>query len=204
MIPIALSTAHLEEGPRFANRNESIPAAGGNTGRAGKEILADGTVRMKRVVVLLDTPNLSRSTCNQYGPRARVDFRRLIALAMKQGILVRAIALVNPGAPLGLLTLLKSAGFEPRRANAIDCDDAVVAWTVRLWNYADQVFLGSGDGAFTSVAGLLKEVGIRVSVCAVKSACNPALLRVCHSFVELPVFAPEPPLAGLKDPPRAA
>jgi len=141
---------------------------------------------MMKVVVLVDTPNISKSVLGEHPEGTLPDYRALRQLGNKYGAVIRACALVNDGVNPYFAAKLTRRGFEVKFSHAFDCDDALIAWAVRLRRQADCMILCSGDKHYIPLVQLLITTGMRVVVCAVEGACNGTLRRIAGSYEEMP------------------
>lgn len=142
---------------------------------------------MARVLVLVDTPNISRSVLRKYGDRCRADYGRLYQMAISLGRISRACALVNDGVSPRFIETLQRVGFEPRQSHAFDCDDALVAHAVRFHRSADIFILCSGDKHYGRLVEILSAVGVKVIICAVEGSCSGRLKSLSSDYLEMPV-----------------
>jgi uncharacterized LabA/DUF88 family protein len=141
-----------------------------------------------RIAILVDTPNITRAVHQLHGKESQADYRKLLQVAARLGTVVCAKALINDGLPLHQVTKLQSTGLGIVRSHSFDCDDTVVAWAVRLHEQADCFLLCSGDKHFSSLVTLLRQIGRKVVVCAVRTACSRKLRSLSSEYVEMPVL----------------
>src|SRR5205807_8360396 len=137
---------------------------------------------MVKVAVIVDTPNIGKSIENIHSGTARPDYRALRRLANQYGSLTRACALVNDGVSRYFVTKLTRQGFEVKFSHAFDCDDAVIAWAVRLRQEADCLILCSGDKHYIPLALLLIATGMKIVICAVDNTCNRTLRQTADPY----------------------
>ena len=142
---------------------------------------------MAKVLVLIDTPNISRSVFRKYGECYRADYRKLYQLAASIGRVSHACALVNDGVSPLFSETLRRIGFEPRPSHAFDCDDALIAHAVRFHRAIDTLLLCSGDKHYSRLVEILKAVGVKVIVCAVDGSCSRRLKSLGNDYIEIPV-----------------
>jgi NYN domain len=142
---------------------------------------------MVKVAVLVDTPNIGKSVQNKYTGYAWPDYKQLRQLVGKYGLLTKACALVNDGVNRRFISKLASEGFEVRLSHAFDCDDALVAWAVRLRQHADCIVLCSGDKHYIPLVQLLIATGMKIVICAVEGCCNGTLRRIAGAYEEMPI-----------------
>jgi hypothetical protein len=139
------------------------------------------------VVMLLDSPNISKSVSKVYGQQARPDFKQLHKAATEFGPITKACALVNDGVSLYLKDKLIRSGFEVYLSHADDCDDALFAWAVRLHTECTTVVFCSGDGGFHPLVTLFQRLHVRVVVWAVTETCSRRLRAAADVYQEMPV-----------------
>jgi uncharacterized LabA/DUF88 family protein len=139
------------------------------------------------ILMLVDTPNITKSVTTTYGPRVRPDYKRMYNDASEVGPIKAACALVNDGVSPVFKDNLTRIGFDVKFSHAMDCDDALFAWAVRLHSQANTVILCSGDGGFTPLVTLLKSLGIAVIVRAVRGACSQKLKNAASLYSEVPL-----------------
>lgn len=142
---------------------------------------------MRRSILLLDSPNLTKSVREFYGNEARPDYESLIRIAKGFGSLVRAEALVNDGVPKRFVTNFEQAGYRVVFSHAKDCDDRMVARTVAAHGAADTIIVGTGDHMIAKVLTLLKATGHQLVVAAVPQSISGDLLQIADAFIEIPV-----------------
>lgn len=142
---------------------------------------------MQRSLLLLDSPNQTKSVREFYGAGARPDYRGLRGLAADFGSLVRAEALINNGLPKYFAEQFESAGYSLVYSNARDCDDRMVARAIAAQGAADTIILSTGDHMIVNAARLLKLAGHKIVVAAVPQAVSNALIDVADAFVEMPI-----------------
>lgn len=145
-----------------------------------------GTER-PRVAIVIDSPNHMYSVQSAHGQDAEPDWYGVLRDAEDAATIVAAIAVVNHGANPALWNQFEDAGYTVRSSNAPDCDELVIAEIVRNCQTADVVVIGGGDGKYTHVAVLLRQIGRKVVVLAVRGSVHAALLATADQFVDLPV-----------------
>lgn len=105
------------------------------------------------------------------------------------GTVTAAIAVVNNGARPDLWNRLADSGYTVVRCtDAPDCDELVIAEIVRTCHPADVVVIGGGDHKYKDVAIVLRQIGKRVIVAAVRGSVSRDLLAASDQFVEMPVI----------------
>lgn len=144
--------------------------------------------QMERVALIVDTPNIAKSLIRHHGPKTRPDYASLIRIAKSWGRVVAAVALVNDGVSPALSNALSAIGFQVKFSHAFDCDDAVVAWTVRLHHCADRIVICSGDHGYLPLVHLLQTIRRKVVVCAVDKSCNRRLRHISDQYLEVPSY----------------
>jgi hypothetical protein len=140
-----------------------------------------------RVVVLVDTPNITKSAFRQSNGVARADYRRILQYARSIGVVCSAVALVNDGVNPRFSVALQKMGYDVRPSHAFDCDDAVIAWGVRLHTWADCFIICSGDKGYYPLVRLLQSIGAKVIICAAENSCNRRLREASNTFVGVPI-----------------
>ena len=140
-----------------------------------------------RVTIVIDSPNHMYCVQNAHGPDAEPDWNGVLREVEAVATVVAAIAVVNRGANPALWNQFEDAGYAVRSSDAPDCDEFVIAEIVRNCHTADIVVIGGGDGKYTHVAILLRQVGKRVVVLAVRGSVHADLLATADQFVDLPV-----------------
>lgn len=151
--------------------------------------------RRKRVIILVDTPNIFRSTQRTYGLGTRPDYRQLIRRGEALGRVRQAIAFVNGGVHPGFAEAMERLGFTLSRSEARDVDDHLTARAVALHQGAERVLLCSGDGDFLPLVALLQGHGKEVVVCAVEKNCSRRLRRQADHFFHMPTLDAPPAIA---------
>ncbi|HEV2523424.1 MAG TPA: NYN domain-containing protein [Candidatus Acidoferrales bacterium] len=149
--------------------------------------LEEATVK-PRVAIVIDSPNHMRRAQAAHGPDVEPDWYGLLREAEAAGVVTAAVAVVNHGASSGLRNRFEDAGYTVRASNAPDCDELVIAQIVRTCHKADVVVIGGGDGKYTDIAILLRQIGKRVLVLAVKGPVHASLLSAADQFVDLRVI----------------
>ena len=141
-----------------------------------------------RVVVIVDTPNVAKSVTEKHGSACRPNYRRILQHASSRGIVTAAVALVNDGVNPEFSKALIGMGFQVKLSHAFDCDDAVVAWAVRLHSLADCFLICSGDKGYRHLIQLLKAVRLRIMLSAVTGCCNRKLRELSDEYFEVPWY----------------
>ena len=141
-----------------------------------------------RIAILVDTPNITRSISSRHGEASRADYKEVLQLASRLGKVVCAKALVNDGLPHRHVIKLQSAGLSVVKSHSFDCDEALIAWAIRVYRQVDCFLLCSGDKHFRSLVRLLQEVGRKVVVCSVEGSCNSELKILSNEYLEMPIM----------------
>lgn len=142
----------------------------------------------RRVVVIVDTPNVAKSVIEKHGSAFRPNYRRILRHANSRGIVTAAVALVNDGVNPSFIKALRAMGFQVELSHAFDCDDAVVAWAVRLHTLADCLLICSGDHGYCHLVQLLRAVRVRIVLSAVAGCCNRKLRELSDEYFEVPWY----------------
>ncbi len=151
----------------------------------------------QRLVVLVDVQNLYYSAKNLYN--AKVNYKKLLELAVKERILIRAIAYVIKSdtveGEVSFFDAVNTAGFEVKEkdlqvfaggAKKGDWDTGIAMDAIRLGNKVDSIVLISGDGDFVPVVNYLQQsLGCLVEVIAFKKATNSTLEEIADDFIDL-------------------
>lgn len=191
---------HVEEfATRRAGLLQSAPSVGICQGRLDSSVrptairsnstfpTPQGLQADGRTIVVVDTPNIFRSTQKVYGEGCLPDYSELLSIAQVHGSLISAFALVNDGYPKHLTMALERTGYTVLQSEGRDCDYRFVEQTVAVYKRADVFMLCSGDHRFSTVTCLLRDVGKRVIVCALKTSCSRHLIANADEFVPFPV-----------------
>lgn len=144
--------------------------------------------RRPRIVVVVDTPNVTKSVIDKHGSAFRPSYRSILRHAKSLGLVTAAVALVNDGVNPGFTNELRAIGYQVELSHAFDCDDAVVAWAVRLHPMADCFLICSGDHGYCDLVRLLKAVHLRVVLSAVAGCCNRQLRELSDEYIEVPRY----------------
>src|SRR5687767_2015687 len=142
----------------------------------------------QRIAVLVDVQNLYYSAKNLYG--AKINFKGLLKLAVRDRVLTRAIAYVINADPNAedneFFDAVNNAGFETKEkplqtffggAKKGDWDVGIAMDAVRLGHKVDSIVLVSGDGDFKPVVNFLQQsLGCLVEVIAFRKTANNELI----------------------------
>lgn len=138
--------------------------------------------------IVLDSVNETRSAKELYGSDAEPDWHGFLREASAAANVIAAVAVVNNGVTPDLWNRFLDSGYSVKRCtNAPDCDELVIAEVVRTCYAADIVVIGGGDWKYTNIAIVLRQMGKRVIVAAVRGSVSHDLLAVSHQFVDFPV-----------------
>ena len=151
----------------------------------------------QRVAVLVDVQNMYYSAKNLY--KARMSFKTLLDLVVKDRLLVRAISYVIH-ADIGdkessFFDALNSAGFEVKEkelqifydgAKKGDWDLGIAMDAIRLGQKVDSIVLVTGDGDFKPVVNYLQQaLGCLVEIVAFKRTANHELIEMADDFINI-------------------
>lgn len=150
----------------------------------------------QRVAVLVDVQNLYYSAKNLY--KARVNYKNLLKLIVKDRLLVRAIAYViraEESRESDFFEALNSAGFEVKEkdlqvfiggAKKGDWDLGIAMDAIRLGQKVDSIILVSGDGDFQPAVNYLQQSsGCLVEVVAFRKTSNNELIKMADDFINI-------------------
>lgn len=150
----------------------------------------------QRVVVLVDVQNMYYSARNLF--KARLNFSKLLSLAVQDRLLVRAIAYViktEDQKSAEFFEAVHSAGFEVKEKELQvffdghlkgDWDLGIAMDAIRLGQKVDSVVLVSGDGDFKPLVNYLQQsLGCLVEVVAFKKTANKGLIEMADDFIDI-------------------
>ncbi|MBI2565186.1 NYN domain-containing protein [Candidatus Woesearchaeota archaeon] len=150
----------------------------------------------QRVGVFVDVQNLYYSARFRYD--ARVNFKSILSDAVKNRVLIRAIAYVIRTEEVKkeiFFEALSNIGFEIKAkdlqifyggAKKGDWDVGIAMDTIELAPKLDTVVLISGDGDFVPLVEHLKRaMGCRVEVMAFGKSSSSKLIEAADSFTDL-------------------
>ncbi len=150
----------------------------------------------QRIAVLVDVQNLHYS--GKFIYNSKINFKNLLALAVRGRVLTRAIAYVinaDPGETNEFFEALNSAGFETKEkplqtfvggAKKGDWDVGIAMDAVRLGVKVDSVVLCTGDGDFKPVVNYLQQsLGCLVEVISFKKTTNAELIEIADDHVSI-------------------
>jgi|ERR1035437_5000425 uncharacterized LabA/DUF88 family protein len=157
----------------------------------------------RRILASIDIQALFLSCREEYGPLARVDFVKLMALFSKnQG----ADTIVDPIAyilasplhddrnfvrflkKLGYITMRKSAQISTQEDNqqkvkGKSWSDSMVWESLKIIDRYDEIFIVSGNGGFCSVAKAAKAAGKKVTVVSFQSSLQSQLSSLADEVI---------------------
>jgi len=150
----------------------------------------------QRVGVFVDVSNMYYSAKNLYG--AKVDFGKVLQLAVSDRKLIRAFAYVikaDVGAEKEFFDALEKRGFEVRTkdlqvffggAKKGDWDVGIAMDAIRLADKVDVIVLVTGDGDFVALVDYLKNnKGCRVEVVGFERTTSSLLINSADAFSSL-------------------
>jgi uncharacterized LabA/DUF88 family protein len=144
---------------------------------------------MGAALIVVDTPNITRSVIQRYGSSMRADYTRLKEWGTElSGGGVVAEALVNGGVPRSFASHLRALGYSVIFSNAVDVDDRLVSRAVLRHDYFQHVVIGSGDGGYAPLIKLLRRAGRSVTVAAVPGSIARALYSVADCISDFPLL----------------
>lgn len=150
----------------------------------------------QRVGVFVDVQNMYHSARNLY--QARVNFDKILEIAIAERKLIRAIAYVIKSQAIeeqGFFDALQKQGFELKVKNLqiflggekkADWDVGLAIDSVKLADRLDVVILVTGDGDFCPLITYLKEnKGCQVEVMAFSETTSSKLIELADDFIDL-------------------
>ncbi len=149
----------------------------------------------QRVAVFLDVQNLYHSAKNLYN--ARVNFDKVIEIAVSKRTLIRAFAYViktKTGEEKSFFEALTSLGIETRIKDLQefhggfkkgDWDVGIAVDAIRMSPGLDVVILVTGDGDFVPLVDYLKNRGKRVEVIGFERSASLKLKEAADEFINL-------------------
>jgi uncharacterized LabA/DUF88 family protein len=152
----------------------------------------------QKVGVFVDVQNLYYSAKNIY--KAKVNFKNILADAVKGRRLIRAIAYVikaDVKDEANFHEALENMGFEVHAKDLQiffggnkkgDWDVGIAMDTIRVAPKVDTVVLISGDGDFTDLVSHLKSLGCRVEVMAFGKTSSSKLIQEADHFTNFDEF----------------
>ncbi|HRH55483.1 MAG TPA: NYN domain-containing protein [Candidatus Paceibacterota bacterium] len=149
----------------------------------------------QRVGVFIDTQNLYHSAKHLY--KSRVNFANVLAEAVGDRILVRAVAYVisteggEEGAffdaltKIGIETKVKGLQVFSDGAKKADWDVGIAIDAVKLAPKLDTVIIASGDGDFVPLIEYLDMHGVQVEVISFGKSSSQKLKEAAHAFTDM-------------------
>lgn len=154
----------------------------------------------QRVAVLIDAANMYHSAKHIHG--ARLNFKNVLADAVGEGVLVRAIAYVittKGGEEKPFIEAISSIGIEIKSkelqefasgAKKGDWDVGLTVDAIRIGLACDAIVIVSGDGDYAPLVEYLKSQGKIVEAMAFRESTSHFLLEVVDGFHDLSADAP--------------
>ncbi len=139
-------------------------------------------------VVLVDSPNATKTVDSAFGSNARPDWQAILRIGSSLGSSVRAIMAVNDGLPEHVIKNFRGIGYAVQLSHARDVDDRLVSQAIRMIDRAQVFVIVSGDGGYCSLVTTLRRLGKRVIVVAVEKRCHPDLRAKANEFCALPIL----------------
>lgn len=152
--------------------------------------------RAQRVGVFIDTQNLYHSAKHLY--KSRVNFANVLAEAVGDRVLVRAIAYViktDSGEETGFFDALTKIGIETKvkdlqifadGAKKADWDVGLAIDAVKLAPKLDTIILATGDGDFVPLIEYLDmNEGCQVEVISFGKSSSAKLKEAAHAFTDM-------------------
>ncbi|MFH1837885.1 MAG: NYN domain-containing protein [Candidatus Kuenenbacteria bacterium] len=150
----------------------------------------------QRIGVFVDVQNMYHSAKNLY--QARVNFDKILEIAIAERKLIRAIAYVIKSQAIeeqGFFDALQKQGFELKVKNLqifiggekkADWDVGLAVDSIKLADRLDVIVLISGDGDFCPLVTYLKEnKGCQVEVIAFSETTSSKLIEMADDFIDL-------------------
>ena len=149
----------------------------------------------QRVGVFIDTQNLYHSAKHLY--KARVNFANVLAEAVGDRTLVRAIAYVistEAGDETSFFEALTKIGIETKvkdlqvfsdGAKKADWDVGLAVDAIKLAPKLDTVIIASGDADFVPLIEYLDMHGVQVEVVSFGKSSSGKLKEAAHAFTDL-------------------
>ena len=149
----------------------------------------------QRVGVFIDTQNLYHSAKHLY--KSRVNFQNVLAEAVGDRVLVRAIAYVisteggdeknffEALTKIGIETKVKGLQIFSDGAKKADWDVGIAIDAVKLAPKLDTVILATGDGDFVPLIEYLENDGCQVEVISFGKSSSQKLKEAAHAFTDM-------------------
>ncbi len=163
----------------------------------------------QRVGVFLDVQNLYYSARDAFN--RKVNFESVLELAIRDRILVRAIAYLIKLQGVdqkGFINTLKHIGYQVREKEPkifkriddegnlwtsikADWDMGIAMDAISLADKIDVAVLASGDGDFSDLVRYLHTKGVKVEIAAFKQTAAKELMQVADEFIDLTSYGEE-------------
>ncbi len=150
----------------------------------------------QRIGVFVDAQNMYHSARNLY--KARVNFKEVLAVAVADRILIRAITYViktESGEEKSFFEAMEKLGFEVKEkdlqifaggAKKADWDVGLAVDAIKLADKLDVIVIVSGDGDYEPLVEYLKiNKGCRVEAVAFGKTTSGKLLEAVDDFTDL-------------------
>ncbi|MEI6221707.1 MAG: NYN domain-containing protein [bacterium] len=149
----------------------------------------------QRVAVLVDVQNMYYSARNLH--KSRLNFKKLLDLAVDGRILTRAIAYVINAERENqeFFDAVNAAGFETKQKDLQvfldgtkkgDWDLGIAMDAIRLGHKVDSIILITGDGDFVPVVNYLQQaLGCLVEIVAFRQTANHELISLADDFINI-------------------
>jgi uncharacterized LabA/DUF88 family protein len=151
--------------------------------------------KYQRVAVVVDVQNLFYSAKFQYN--ARVNFKKLLELAVDERQLIRALAYVVQTKDIdqtSFLDLLKGSGYEVKskdlkiradKSSKGDWDMGIAIDSISLSEKIDVLVLVSGDGDYVDLLNYLKSRGVKIEVISFPKSTAQELIDTASEYIAL-------------------
>ncbi len=163
----------------------------------------------QRVGVFLDVQNLYYSARDAFN--RKVNFESVLELAIRDRILVRAIAYLIKLQGVdqkSFINTLKHIGYQVREKEPkifkriddegnlwtsikADWDMGIAMDAISLADKIDVAVLASGDGDFSDLVRYLHTKGVKVEIAAFKQTAAKELMQVADEFIDLTSYGEE-------------
>lgn len=152
----------------------------------------------QRIGVFVDVQNMYYSAKNIFN--AKVDFGKILELALRERNLIRAVAYVikaDVRDDSNFFEALAKKGYEIRAkelqvflggAKKGDWDVGIAMDIMRMASKLDVIVLVSGDGDFAELVKHSKALGCRTEVMAFMESSSIHLREACDMFIDLSEF----------------
>jgi uncharacterized LabA/DUF88 family protein len=150
----------------------------------------------QRVGVFIDTQNLYHSAKNLY--KSRVNFENVLAEAVAERILIRAMAYVvttESGEEKNFFEALANIGIETKTkdlqvflggAKKADWDVGMAIDAIKMAPKLDTIVLATGDGDFVPLVEYLRtKEGCQVEVISFGRSSSGRLIEIADDFIDM-------------------